>query len=91
MQLILLQEGRATTRNYLDAQEDLLQAQNAKTGALVDSTLASLRFYRDTGLLRVRPDGMWEAPNAKALRRGADGAKPPGPASRPAENAPRKD
>lgn len=91
MQLILLQEGRATTRNYLDAQEDLLGAQNAKTAALVEFTLASLRFYRDTGLLHVRPDGMWEAPDEKALRRGADEAKPPGPTTRPAKNEPRKD
>jgi len=91
MQLILLQEGRATTRNYLDAQADLLLAQNAKTAALVEFTLASLRFYRDTGLLHVRPDGLWETPDAKALRRGAAAAKPPGPTSRPAENAPRKD
>ena len=91
MQLILLQEGRATTRNYLDAQEDLLQAQNAKTAALVEFTLASLRFYRDIGLLHVRPDGMWETPDDKALRRGADGVKWPGPAARPAKNAPGKD
>ncbi len=63
MQMILLQEGRATTRNYLDAQDDLLLAQNAKTQALIDFTLARLRFYRDVGLLQVRPDGLWEEPD----------------------------
>ncbi|MCK4629577.1 MAG: TolC family protein, partial [Sedimentisphaerales bacterium] len=35
MQLILLQEDRGTTRDYLFAQEDLLRAQNEKTNALV--------------------------------------------------------
>jgi len=79
MQLILLQEGRATTRNYLDAQEDLLEAQNDKTAALVDFTLASLRFYRDIGLLRVRPDDTWETPDPKDLRRGAGPDYSPGP------------
>lgn len=95
MQLILLQEGRATTRNYLDAQEDLLQAQNDKTAALVDFTLASLRFYRDIGLLRVRPDDTWETPNTKALLRGAGEGKPKAPtvmpATRPAKNETQRD
>jgi outer membrane protein TolC len=86
MQLILLQEGRATTRNYLDAQEDLLQAQNAKTDALVEFTLASLRFYRDIGMLSVRPDGMWRKADAKALPQTADAVKPAAPTTRPADN-----
>jgi len=91
MQLILLQEGRATTRNYLDAQEDLLEAQNAKTDALVEFTLASLRFHRDIGMLSVRPDGMWRTSGAKALRRAADEAESPTPTTRPAENELSKD
>jgi len=78
MQMILLQEGRATTRNYLDAQEDLLLAQNAKTAALVEFTLALLRFHRDIGLLQVLSDGMWETPDGKALQRGVDEANRPG-------------
>lgn len=68
MQLDLLQEGRATTRQYLFAQEDLLQAQNSKTSALVEFTLAKLNFYRDIGLLQVRPDGLWQQPEPKALQ-----------------------
>ncbi|MBT3200831.1 MAG: TolC family protein [Phycisphaerales bacterium] len=91
MQLILLQEGRATTRNYLDAQEDLLQAQNAKTNALVEFTLASLRFYRDIGLLSVRPDGMWRKPDDKALKQGAGDVKPQAPTTQPDNNKPEKD
>jgi len=91
MQSILLQEGRATARSYLDAQEDLVRAQNAKTAALVDYTLASLRFYRDVGLLHVLPDGMWKMPDKRVLRRGAGEADPPGPSTRPAKIEPRKD
>lgn len=57
---LLLQYGRADTRNVLDAQEDLFDAQNAKTKAIVDYTIAVLNFYRDSGLLQVKPDGMWQ-------------------------------
>ncbi len=55
-----LEAGRAVTRDLLDAQEDLLDAQNDRTIALVGFTIAKLNFYRDLGILQVRPDGMWE-------------------------------
>jgi len=58
--LDLLQYGRANTRDVLDAQKDLFEARDQSTGALVDYTVATLNFYRDTGLLQVRPDGMWQ-------------------------------
>jgi outer membrane protein TolC len=57
---LLLQYGRASSRRALNAQDDLFDAQNAATQALVDYTVATLNFYRDTGVLQVRPDGMWE-------------------------------
>ena len=57
---LLLQYGRANTRRVLNALDDLLDAQNAATQALVDYTVATLNFYRDTGVLQVRPDGTWE-------------------------------
>ena len=57
---LLLQYARANTRDVLDAQDDLFDAQNAATQALVDHTIATLSFYRDTGVLQLRPDGMWE-------------------------------
>jgi hypothetical protein len=38
----------------------MFEAQNAATQTLVDYTIATLNFYRDTGVLHVRPDGMWE-------------------------------
>ena len=57
--LLLLQYGRANSRRVLNAQRDLFDAQNAATEALVNYTIATLNFYRDTGVLQVRPDGMW--------------------------------
>jgi outer membrane protein TolC len=57
---LLLQYGRASSRRVLDAQNDLFDAQNSATEALVDYTIATLNFYRDTGVLHVRPDGMWQ-------------------------------
>jgi len=57
---LLLQYGRASSRRVLDAQNDLFDAQNDASQALVDYTIATLSFYRDTGALQVRPDGMWK-------------------------------
>ena len=56
----LLQAGRVTTRDLLDSQDALLGAQNNVTAALVDHAIAKLSFFRDIGILQVRPDGMWE-------------------------------
>lgn len=56
---LLMQYGRANSRRVLNAQEDLFNAQNAATDALTSHTIAMLSFYRDTGVLQVRPDGMW--------------------------------
>jgi len=56
---LLLDAGRAITRDLLEAQNALLQAQNNITEALVDYAIAKLSFYRDVGILQVRPDGMW--------------------------------
>ncbi|MBP8303647.1 MAG: TolC family protein [Phycisphaerae bacterium] len=58
--LLLLRNGRANTRRVLDAQEALCNAQNESIDALADYATATLEFYRDTGVLQVRPDGMWE-------------------------------
>ena len=57
---LLMQYGRANSRRVLDAQKDLFDAQNAATDAMTNRTIAMLSFYRDTGVLQVRPDGMWE-------------------------------
>lgn len=56
----LLQAGRVTTRDLLESQDALLGAQNDVTAVLVDYAIAKLSFFRDVGILQVRPDGMWE-------------------------------
>ena len=58
--VLLMQYARVSSRRVLDAQNALFEAQNEATDALTDYAIAMLNFYRDTGVLRVRPDGMWE-------------------------------
>ncbi|MCK4753116.1 MAG: TolC family protein [Planctomycetes bacterium] len=57
---LLLQAGRLTTRDLLESQDALLEAQDSVTEALVGHTTAKLSFFRDVGILEVKPDGMWE-------------------------------
>ncbi|MHC5083517.1 MAG: TolC family protein [Planctomycetota bacterium] len=57
---MLMEAGRVQARDVLDAQDSLLEAQNDTTGTLVDYTISKLNFYRDIGLLKVKPDGLWE-------------------------------
>ena len=55
-----LQAGRVEIRDLLEAQEDLLSAQNSLTGATVDYRISELALQRDLGLLEVSNDGMWK-------------------------------
>ncbi len=67
----LMGYGRASSRRVLDARRDLHAASNAITTTLTDYAVATLEFYRDTGILQVRPDGMWEtAPAGVPMARG---------------------
>ncbi|HYC77581.1 MAG TPA: TolC family protein [Planctomycetota bacterium] len=50
--------GDASTRDLLEAQEALVDAENALAEALVEYRVAYLEFYRDTGALVVRPEGL---------------------------------
>jgi outer membrane protein TolC len=59
-QNIRLQYGSSTVRLLLDSEDALVQARNAAADALVRHTNAKLNFFRDIGVLQVRPDGMWE-------------------------------
>jgi len=56
---MLLDSGRTTMRTYLDAQQDLLDAQNALTQALINHKVARLDFFRDIEMLTVDEKGMW--------------------------------
>ncbi len=60
MNKVLLDAGRVATRILLLSQDALLEAQNNVTGALIDHLNAKLSFYRDVGIMQVKPDGMWE-------------------------------
>ncbi|MGB2806484.1 MAG: TolC family protein [Sedimentisphaerales bacterium] len=60
MNKVLLDAGRVTTRILLLSQDSLLAAQNNVTRALIDHLDAKLSFYRDVGIMQVKPDGMWE-------------------------------
>jgi outer membrane protein TolC len=55
-----LQYGLGTVRELQISEASLLQSQVSVTNALISHTLAKLNFFRDIGLLQVRPDGMWE-------------------------------
>ena len=57
---LLVQYGKASTRRILSAQNDYFKAQTATAQALIDYTTATLKFYRDSGVLTVNPDGMWQ-------------------------------
>jgi outer membrane protein TolC len=50
--------GRADTRDILEAQEALLEAQNAATQALVDHRLAILSLWLDVEILNVDEQGI---------------------------------
>ena len=57
--MLLLAGRNVTTRDLLDAERSLLDAEDALTSAIVNHTIAKMVFYRDIGILRVRADGMW--------------------------------
>ncbi len=64
----LLSYARVSSRRVLTALEHLHDARNEAADALTDYANATLNFYRDTEVLEVRPDGMWELrPGAVAL------------------------
>ncbi|MCZ6795425.1 MAG: TolC family protein [Planctomycetota bacterium] len=54
---LLNQAGRVSSREVVEAQEDLIEARNAVTGSLVNYTVARLQLFRDVGALIYREDG----------------------------------
>ncbi len=51
--------GRAETRDVLEANESLLQAQNSLVDSLVGYRIAELNLQRDLGVLHVDHQGLW--------------------------------
>jgi outer membrane protein TolC len=54
---LLLQAGRAETRDLLDSQFALNRARNSLTASLINYAIARLELFRDTGALRVSDTG----------------------------------
>jgi len=72
---MLLEYVRVSSRRVLDAEQHLHNARNEAADALVDYAVATLDFYRDTDVLQVRPDGMWEiGPSATPVAKTAPNA-----------------
>ena len=59
-QKIRLELGLATIIDLQDSEDALVSAQNNFTNAIINYLNAKLSFYRDIGVLEVKPDGMWE-------------------------------
>lgn len=57
---LFLEAGRIQIRDLLEAQDDLLAAQNSLTSAVVSYRIAELALQRDLGLLRVNEKGLWQ-------------------------------
>jgi len=67
-----LRYARLSSRRVLTALENLYDARNGAADALTDYAVATLNFYRDTEVLQVGPDGMWEiGPSATPVARTA--------------------
>ncbi|MEN8255429.1 MAG: TolC family protein, partial [Verrucomicrobiota bacterium] len=56
---LLLKQGKALTRDLLDAEDDLLSSKNEATSALVDYTINRLRFWNTIERFEIDPKGMW--------------------------------
>lgn len=57
---LMLQAGRATTRDLLEAQESYLQAKNSLSSAIVNYLISYLEFLRDTEQLNLDDNGVWK-------------------------------
>ncbi|MBN2451595.1 MAG: TolC family protein, partial [Lentisphaeria bacterium] len=56
---LFLQAGRASIRDVLEAQDDLVAAQNSLSTALVAYRVSEWQLQRDIGKLEVTADGLW--------------------------------
>jgi outer membrane protein TolC len=59
---VLLRLRSLGPRDFIEAQEDLLEAENRRDAAERDLRVSILQFLLDTGQLRVGPDGQWRPP-----------------------------
>lgn len=59
---IVLQKGELGPRDFIEAQDDLLEARNRRDLAVRDLRVSILRFLLDTGQMRVDQRGFWAPP-----------------------------
>lgn len=59
--------GSGTSRDLVDAENDLISSKNQRTAALVSHYIARLGFYRDMGVLWIKDNGLWEENSDKSL------------------------
>ncbi len=59
-QNLLAELGRAKAQDQVDAQNDLINAKNLRTQALVTHTIARLQFWNNLGILYIKDNGQWE-------------------------------
>ncbi|MDD3726671.1 MAG: TolC family protein, partial [Candidatus Ratteibacteria bacterium] len=69
---LLLQAGRATTRDILEAEEAYLSAQNDLATAVVNYLLSYLRLLHSAELLELDEQGMWEGIYEKIVKNTAE-------------------
>ena len=62
-----IQAGRATVRDLVEAQDELLGARNAYSAALVDYLVARLYFLLDMGILDTEIERYWLSEKASTL------------------------
>ncbi len=56
---LLAELGRGRAQDQVDAQNDLTAAKNQRTQALVEHTVARLRFWEHLGILFIKEGGQW--------------------------------
>jgi len=70
MSTVVLEAGRIQILDLLDAQDDLLSAQNRLTSAIVNYRTAELDLQKDMGLLQVDANGLWREFSPEVINNG---------------------
>jgi outer membrane protein TolC len=65
---LLYNDGRIEVREVQDAQNDLIDAQDALTSALVNYRIAELEMQRDMDVLEVNEQGIWKEFDPEEVR-----------------------
>ena len=55
----LYDADRGSSRDLIDAQQDLVEARDQLTAALINHTLARIQLWKNMGILFIRKDGSW--------------------------------